>query len=257
MEFFSQLEEVIHTSDIAKRFALFENLYSSLDSLEFNHSHTIRPITTPIYAPLCTIAHPTKISRPKTINTDSSMGAFLHSIAHIEYSAIDLALDATYRFRNLPKEFYLNWLEVAKEEIEHFSTLRGLLQRSGYEYGDFAVHSNLFEAMKATPIFADRMALVHRGMEAGGLDANPFVYQKVSHSTHPLREEILDALAIILRDEISHVSKGDKWWRFSQDPRSFKEILALYDYTLPKVLNVEARLKCGFSLEELQDLQRG
>lgn len=111
--------------------------------------------------------------------------------------------------------------------------------------------------MKATPIFADRMALVHRGMEAGGLDANPFVYQKVFSSTHPLRDEILGALEIILRDEITHVSKGDKWWRYSEDSRSFKDILALYDYTLPKVLNVEARLKCGFSLEEIEELQRG
>lgn len=256
MEFFAQLEEIIHTPEIEKRFALFENLYANLDTLEFNHNHTIRPISTPIYAPICKITHPTKISRPKHINNDSTMGAFLHSIAHIEYSAIDLALDASYRFRNLPKEFYLNWIEVAKEEIEHFSTLRGLMQRSGYEYGDFAVHSNLFEAMKATPIFADRMALVHRGMEAGGLDANPFVYQKVFNSSHPLRDEILGALEIILRDEISHVSKGDKWWKFSQDTRSFKEILALYDYTLPKVLNVEARLKCGFSKEELEELQR-
>lgn len=255
MELFSTLEEILHTSDIAQRFSLFASLYQSLPTLTLNHTHTIKPITTPIYEPYCKILHPTKISRSKKIDTDSTMGSFLHSIAHIEYSAIDLALDASYRFRNLPLEYYHNWLEVAKEEIEHFSALRGLLNDCGYEYGDFPVHSNLFDAMKATPYFSDRMALVHRGMEAGGLDANPFVAQKVSLSSHHLKEQILSELEIILRDEISHVSKGDKWWRYSKDSRSFKEILEQYNYSLPKILNTSARLQCGFSQEELDNLK--
>lgn len=254
MELFASLEEILHTSDIEKRFSLFQQLYDSLSTLSLNHSHSITPIGEPIYKPFCKIVHPTKISRSKKIDTDSTMGSFLHSVAHIEYSAIDLALDASYRFRNLPLEYYHNWLSVAKEEIEHFSALRRLLNACGYEYGDFAVHSNLFDAMKATPLFADRMALVHRGMEAGGLDANPFVAQKVSSSSHHLRDEILEQLEIILRDEISHVSKGDKWWKYSNDPRTFKEILELYHYSLPKVLNTSARLQCGFTQEELQDL---
>lgn len=255
-EFFSLLEEILHTPQIKKRFELFEHLKSSLQTLRFDHSLPVRPITTPIYQDICPILHPTKIQRPKSIHTDTTMAIFLHSIAHIEYSAIDLALDASYRFRHLPMEFYLNWIEVTQEEIEHFNLLRGLLQRIGYDYGDFAVHSNLFEAMKATPIFADRMALVHRGMEAGGLDANPFVAQKVANSSHYLKEDILETLKIILHDEISHVSKGDKWWRFSKDSRSFEEILKLYSYSLPKKLNIDARLQCGFSLEELEQLSK-
>lgn len=254
MEFFYSLEEILQTQEIDKRFELFKILYNSIHKIKFNHNQLIYPIKTPIYQGICKIVHPTKISRFKTINTDASLASFLHSIAHIEYSAIDLALDASYRFRDLPMEFYLNWMEVAKEEIDHFNSLRRLLRCTGYDYGDFPVHSNLFEAMKATPVFADRMALVHRGMEAGGLDANPFVAQKVSASTHPLRDEILQTLKIILHDEISHVSKGDKWWRFSKDPRSFKEVLELYSYSLPKTLNIQARLQCGFSQEELLSL---
>ncbi|WP_305862616.1 ferritin-like domain-containing protein [Helicobacter cholecystus] len=254
MELFSSLEEILHTPDIAKRFSLFNQLYNALHTLTLNHHHTITPITDPIYQSFCKVLHPTKISRSKTINTDSTMGGFLHSIAHIEYSAIDLALDASYRFRNLPLEYYHNWLDVAKEEIGHFNALRALLNACGYDYGDFPVHNNLFNAMKATQIFSHRMALVHRGMEAGGLDANPFVAQKVSLSSHHLKEKILHELSIILKDEISHVSKGDKWWKYSKDPHSFKEILKLYNYSLPQVLNTVARLQCGFTQEELQDL---
>lgn len=252
-EFFTLLEEVLHTQEIKKRFELFECFYSLLPTLHFNHDFRILPITTPIYQEICRIVHPTKLSRPKTIHTDSTMAPFLHSIAHIEYSAIDLALDASYRFRHLPYEYYLNWIEVAKEEIQHFQALRALLQRTGYDYGDFPVHCNLFDAMKATPIFADRMALVHRGLEAGGLDANPFVTQKVSQSHHELRDAILQTLQVILQDEISHVSKGDKWWKYSNDSRSFQEILSHYSYSFPKSLNIQARLQCGFSLQELQE----
>ncbi|MCE3046856.1 ferritin-like domain-containing protein [Helicobacter kayseriensis] len=253
--FFALLEEILHTPQISKRFALFESLLSSLSSLCLDHTYTIRHIGSPIYQGICKIVHPTKISRPKILKNDTAMASFLHSIAHIEYSAIDLALDASYRFRNLPMEFYLNWIEVAKEEIQHFQMLRSLLQRIGFDYGDFEVHSNLFDAMKATPIFADRMALVHRGLEAGGLDANPFVVQKVSKSSHHLRDEILQVLQVILKDEISHVSKGDKWWKFSNDSRSFEEILRHYSYTPPKILNTQARLQCGFSPDELSSLQ--
>ncbi|WP_027327594.1 ferritin-like domain-containing protein [Helicobacter pametensis] len=254
-EFFASLEVILHTSEIQKRFELFDELYQKMPDLSFDHSSSIYPITQPIYQEICKIIHPTKIQRSKSIHSDCAMAAFLHSIAHIEYSAIDLALDASYRFRNLPSEFYRDWIEVAREEITHFKMLRALLQSLGYDYGDFAVHSNLFDAMKATPNFADRMALVHRGMEANGLDANPFVVQKVERSLHPLKDQILEVLAVILRDEISHVARGDRWWRFSKDPRKFEEILRLYAYSLPKVLNIDARLQCGFSLEELDRLR--
>lgn len=252
--FFSLVEEILHTPEIEKRFELFKNLDENLHSCSFEHHSRILPITHPIYSNLCQITCPTQIFRPRIINEDSAMAAFLHSIAHIEYSAIDLALDASYRFRHLPFEFYADWIEVAREEIRHFSLLRGLLQKLGYDYGDFKVHPQLFEAMKATPNFADRMAVVHRGLEANGLDANPFVSRKVSFSSHPLKAEILEVLNLILRDEISHVSKGNHWWKYSSDTRSFEMIWQSFGYPLAKTLNIQARLQAGFSLEELEQL---
>lgn len=256
-EVFAYLEEILHTRDIAKRFELFENFYALFQAhkLHFNHSHPISPITTPIYQGICQILPLKNLTHHKTINTDIAMAHFLHSIAHIEYSAIDLALDASYRFRNLPLEFYANWLEVANEEIQHFQSLNHLLYKIGFTYGDFPVHSSLFEAMKATLEFADRMALVHRGMEAGGLDANPFVVKKVSLCNHHLKEQIFPVLQTILQDEISHVSKGNKWWKYSNDPRKFEEILSLYHYKPAKQLNIEARLQSGFTIQEIQRLQ--
>ncbi|ANV98484.1 hypothetical protein BBW65_06585 [Helicobacter enhydrae] len=257
MNLFEWLETILQTSDIPTRFGLFEQGYQDFKHQPLAHTAQwqITPIQEPIYANICKILHPTKISRDKQLKSDQSMARFLHSIAHIEYSAFDLALDASYRFRHLPRTYYEHWLEVANEEKRHFTLLNQHLEALGYTYGDFPVHTHLFDAMKHTPLFADRMAVVHRGLEAGGLDANPFVCQKVLSSLHPLSPKILETLHIILNDEISHVQKGDIWWKYSNDSRSFVEILRQHHYPPPKILNQEARLRCGFSQEELEALQ--
>ncbi len=44
----------------------------------------------------------------------------MHAIAHIEFNAINLALDAIWRFADMPAAYYLDWLQVAGEEGKHF-----------------------------------------------------------------------------------------------------------------------------------------
>lgn len=41
-----------------------------------------------------------------------------------KFNAINLAWDAVYRFRNLPEQFYSDWVKVAEEEAYHFRLLR-------------------------------------------------------------------------------------------------------------------------------------
>ena len=74
--------------------------------------------------------------------------AFLHSIVHIEYSAVDIALDAAYRFRALPKAYYDDWLEVVEDEIRHFKMIEEHMAKFGVKYGDFAVHDGLLSLCK-------------------------------------------------------------------------------------------------------------
>ncbi|STP10640.1 Uncharacterized protein conserved in bacteria [Helicobacter cinaedi] len=222
------------------------------------HSH-IRPLRTPSYQRFCTITHPTKIRRPRHIKSVQSLAKVLHSIVHIEYSAIDLALDAMYRFRHLPLQYYRDWLIVALQETNHFRLLLDSLHSLGYEYGDFAVHSQLFDAQSATQDFRDRMALLHRGLEANGLDANPFVVAKIERFEHESIPQILQTLEIILHDEIEHVRKGDFWWRYANTKTSPEDFLAILQnfkqfHSLPKILNHKARLQAGFSAEELKCL---
>ena len=69
--------------------------------------------------------------------TLAGRAALLHAICHIEFNAINLALDAVWRFTGMPEAFYRDWLRVAAEEAQHFSLLRTHLQTLGHDYGDF------------------------------------------------------------------------------------------------------------------------
>ncbi|MDU8023935.1 MAG: DUF455 family protein, partial [Neisseria sp.] len=82
---------------------------------------------------------------PRKMNTVEGYAAMLHAIAHIEFNAINLALDAAYRFRNMPFQFVRDWVRVAKEEVFHFGLMRGRLNSLGYDYGDFEAHGHLWD----------------------------------------------------------------------------------------------------------------
>ena len=103
----------------------------------------------------------------------------LHTICHIEFNAINLALDAAYRFRLMPDEFVYDWIKVACEEEYHFRLMSGRLKASGYAYGDFDTHNHLWDMAYKTafdPLL--RMALVPRVLEARGLDVTPGIRAK-------------------------------------------------------------------------------
>src|SRR5262245_57186922 len=63
--------------------------------------------------------------KPRSMATLEGRAALLHSIAHIELNAIDLAADVVWRFPGMPDDFYRQWAVVASEEAYHFSLLRG------------------------------------------------------------------------------------------------------------------------------------
>src|SRR5438105_175651 len=92
---------------------------------------------------------------PKEVPTRSPFtregrAALLHAIAHIEFNAINLALDAAWRFAGMPDAFYRDWLRVASEEALHFSLLREHLQSLGCDYGDFDAHDGLWMMTQRT-----------------------------------------------------------------------------------------------------------
>ncbi len=84
-----------------------------------------------------------KVERRK-LSTPEGRAALIHSLAHIEFNAINLALDAVYRFQGLPQDYYSDWLRVAAEEAQHFALLRDHLRTLGFDYGDFTAHNGLW-----------------------------------------------------------------------------------------------------------------
>ena len=183
----------------------------------------------------------------------------LHAIVHIEFSAINLALDHAVRFRGLPQAYYADWIGVAAEEAYHFSILRERLQALGYDYGDFPAHAGLWEMAEKTaddPLV--RMALVPRLLEARGLDATPPIQRKLEQAGDVESARLLD---IILRDEIGHVGLGDRWFRVFCGQRgldaeiTYRELLHRFKAPWPSTpMNVDARLQAGFSAGELAAL---
>src|SRR4051812_21051857 len=95
------------------------------------------------------LVHPAKVPRRSPFKPEG-LAALLHAIAHIEFNAINLAADAAWRFDGMPREFYLDWVRVAREEAYHFTLLREHLQSLGYGYGDFPAHDNLWSMCEKT-----------------------------------------------------------------------------------------------------------
>ena len=191
--------------------------------------------------------------------TNEGLAALLHAVAHIEFNAINLALDATWRFAGMPRQYYLDWAKVAAEEALHFSLLRTHLQSMGYEYGDFAAHTGLWDmTAKTTGDVLARMALVPRTLEARGLDATPPMQAKLRKVATPQALRAVEILDVILRDEITHVAIGNHWYRYlcaqrGLDPVATYAMLAR-QYDAPRIkgpLNLDARRAAGFDDVEL------
>ena len=195
----------------------------------------------------------------RSVHTPQGLAGLVHSICHIEYNAIHLALDAIWRFAGLPEAYYRDWLKVAYEESTHFELLCGLLRDMGYSYGDFAAHDGLWQMCEKTAddVIA-RMALVPRTLEARGLDATPLIQAKLPLSASPHAAALKPVLDIILRDEIGHVAIGNHWFRWlcaqqGLDPLEHYPAL-VQRHAAPRLkppFNHEARLQAGFTQEEI------
>ncbi|HID36086.1 MAG TPA: ferritin-like domain-containing protein [Ghiorsea sp.] len=186
----------------------------------------------------------------------------IHAIAHIEFNAINLALDAVQRFPDMPENYYADWLSVADEEAYHFELIRAHLRFLGADYGDYPAHQGLWEmAEKTAHDVLERMALVPRVLEARGLDVTPAIQEKLRQAGDKHAATILD---IIFADEIGHVEVGTRWFHYLCKKAKKKPddtFFALVDKHFPKGIygpyNVDAREEAGFSANEIEILLQG
>lgn len=217
------------------------------------------------------IGEPGRPSRPRLVpprqlpkrgfNTTLGRAALIHAVAHIEFNAINLAWDAVYRFRDMPRDYYDDWVRVADEESYHFGLLRARLHDLDYDYGDFSAHNGLWEMARDTAHdVLVRMALVPRVLEARGLDVTPGMIARLRAVGD---DETVTLLEIILRDEIGHVEIGSRWFHRLCDDRGlaseqvFHELIGRYLKGRVKgPFHRNARLQAGFSESELAALEQ-
>jgi uncharacterized ferritin-like protein (DUF455 family) len=267
MNFYTLLEQAIRSDDIAIKTEITEQclLYYSQNEISPQADFLAKSFESASYSHRCKIVSPKALSHRKDFASREGLAVLVHAIAHIEYSAIDLALDAVYRYPDMPRAYAIDWLEVASDELRHFKMLEELLIELGFNYGDFSVHSGLFDAGRNTEgNILDRMAVIPRYFEASGLDVSPQIIKKLQNKHKlPHVAKLIEILSIIYREEIDHVLKGDKWFKYlcqreNKSPELYFEILERYDLLSNHRphLNAKGRKEAGFTEEEIARLRQ-
>lgn len=234
-------------------------LETPANSLKSDETGEIKDFRLAGHPPKPELVPPSRVTNRK-LTTIEGYAALLHAVCHIEFNAINLALDAAYRFRLLPEEFTRDWVRIAAEEAKHFQLMRQRLQATGYDYGDFSAHNHLWDMAYKTafdPLL--RMALVPRVLEARGLDVTPGMRKKIAQKGD---DETCAVLDIIYREEVGHVRAGNYWYQYLCKQRGlepltlFRRLLSRYDlFIFRGYVNLEAREQAGFSSFELEMLE--
>ncbi|MCK5901678.1 MAG: ferritin-like domain-containing protein [Cocleimonas sp.] len=251
--------QILMEVDIERKLLLTTTLYNEhKNSNILSCPFPVETINIPGRPQQPTLVSPRKLKHRK-LNSAQGRAHLIHAVTHIEFNAINLALDAVYRFQAMPSSFYIDWLKVASEEAYHFSLLRQRLEDMGYYYGQFPAHNGLWEmTVKTDHDVLIRMALVPRVLEARGLDVTPDMMDRLAMAGD---HQTVDILKIILRDEIGHVAIGSRWYHYccqqkAIDPEAmFQSLIMEYmGAPLRAPFYTEARLQAGFSQKELDEL---
>jgi uncharacterized ferritin-like protein (DUF455 family) len=197
----------------------------------------------------------------RRIGSKQGMIALVHSLAHIELNAIDMAFDLIARFchTKLPRAFLDEAVKVGLEEAQHFEMINSRLEELGAAYGDLPAHGGLWDATRTTrhDLLA-RLAIVPLVLEARGLDVSPAMIKQVKATGEVT---IAATMETIYRDEITHVAFGAKWFKVlceqqEIDPQSkFQSLVRKYFRgPLKPPFNTEARSLAGLPPEFYQPL---
>jgi len=261
-DFFDAVRAALLASDPDQKVSLTRQAMAKVCALKKEHVRDDFGVPTDVYAP-GRPAQPELVlggQVPKrAMGTLEGRKTMMHAIAHIEFNAINLALDAVQRFDDMPLAFYADWMRVALEEAYHFELIRAHLRHLGGEYGDYPAHNGLWEMAESTAHdVLDRMALVPRVLEARGLDVTPGIQKKFINVGDVHASTLLD---IIFKDEIGHVEVGTRWFRYMCKQRQVKPtetFFHLVEKYFPKgiggALNLDARQQAGFSEAEIKIL---
>jgi len=258
--FFNQTAHCLELSCAEEKCKAAGELWLAVQSgdFEFDPHTPIKPTAMAGRPDRPELVEPSQVRRRRP-GSEEGRAALVHAIAHIEFNAINLALDAAYRFRDMPHQYYLDWISIACDEARHFTMMSTHLQSLGYTYGDFPAHNGLWEmAQRTADDCMKRMALVPRVLEARGLDVTPAMIERLTAAGD---DETVRLLEIILEEEVRHVQIGSHWFHLCCDQRgldpeaTFMSLVAKYfSVPLRGPFNIPARMKAGFTQREMDAL---
>lgn len=257
---FSELEQIILCKDPSDKCKATRNVVKGFHKDHIEYKREPLEIPKPGYPMELRLVPPKELKR-RGMGSQAGRNILMHAVAHIEFNAINLALDAAYRFIDQNINYYSDWLSIADDEARHFCMIRDYLNKNGCEYGDLPAHNGLWEmAVKTQHDIVARMALVPRVLEARGLDVTPGMIKKLEEVGD---DDAVDILKVIYDDEIRHVEIGSKWYfhhceqRNLEPKTTFIKLVERYMHgELRGPFNLSARLQAGFDEMEMADLNR-
>jgi uncharacterized ferritin-like protein (DUF455 family) len=195
------------------------------------------------------------------LSTAEGQARLLHDLASIELQAMELAYRSFVEYPNAPKEFREQMAELALSEASHLELCLDQLENLGFQWGDWLVYLSLWNSVAAEDSLLDRILIVHRYLEASGLDAGVSMLKKLAQSEAPGLEK---AVRVIATEEVDHVAFGSRWYKkFCADENldpdeDFKTRLQSLSTKLPKrfeVIDPDVRTRAGFTPAEIRAAQ--
>ncbi len=194
----------------------------------------------------------------KGLSSLEGQARLLHDLANIELQAMELAYRSFIEFPHAPKEFREQMADLALSESKHLSLCLDELEKLNFKWGDWPVYLSLWSAVSSEDTLLDRLLIVHRYLEASGLDAGVSLLKKLAQCHAPGVEK---AIKLITEEEVDHVAFGSRWYQsFCREKKvdpdhDFKIRMQSLVTRLPKrfeVIDFEIRKKAGFTSSEIQ-----
>jgi uncharacterized ferritin-like protein (DUF455 family) len=201
--------------------------------------------------------HPGK----KGLSYREGQARLLHDLGSIELQAMELGYRTLVEFTDAPSGFREELAAITLSEAKHLQLCLDGIEKLGHRWGDWPVHTALWETVSDEDSLLDRILIVHRYLEGSGLDAGDTLLRRLDgileSAVHPI-------VRVIVKDEIGHVEFGSRWYGEicrleKRDPQAdFPERMQALRERLPKrmeKLSHRLRRQAGFTESELQVLE--
>lgn len=196
------------------------------------------------------------------ISSPLGQARLLHELANIEMQAMELCLRTYLEYPNAPEAFRFELADLAKDEARHLGLCLDGLKTFDIEFGHWPIHLNLWKTVSAEDSLLDRIVIVHRYLEASGLDAGLQIIDKLRSCQAVSIQKIMTT---IHTEEIQHVDFGSRWYRSickleGLDPETdFVSRIEKLKSRLPKRVekfDIKARVSAGFLDHEIEFLMK-